>query len=308
MMYLLYGESYQTEKEIDNIIKSNNIDSINISKYDMDAYNYKDILLDMESSSLFEDKKIVIVNNASIFTAAKTGVDGSTFEEYLSSPNPNTISIFIVNGNLYERKKVTKWIRKKVIFKEFVVSNNPFEILNSLLEDYKMDINVKNKFIELVGNDTYRINNELDKLKIYKGNDKNITLEDIVNITTNNIDADLFKLMDAIIENNIDRSIEYYHDMLLYNTEPIQIIVALANKYRLMYQVKRLFKKGYTEGDIAKELKQNPKYIFVINKISRNYDDNYLLRQLKSLANLDYEIKSGKIDATLGLELFILKK
>lgn len=307
-MYLLYGESYQTEKEIDNIIKSNNIDSINISKYDMDAYNYKDILLDMESSSLFEDKKIVIINNASIFTAAKTGVDSSIFEEYLSSPNPNTISIFIVNGNLDERKKTTKLIRKNGIVKEFVVSNNPIEILNNLLEDYKMDINTKNKFISLVGNDIYRISNEIDKLKLYKAEDKNITLEDVILLTTNNIDADLFKLMDAIIDNDIASSIEYYHDMLLYNTEPIQIIVALANKYRLMYQVKRLFKKGYTEGDIAKELKQNPKYIFVINKISKNYDDNYLLRQLKSLANLDYEIKSGKIDATLGLELFILKK
>ena len=274
----------------------------------MDAYNYKDIILDMESASLFEDKKAVIVNNASIFTAAKTGVDGTAFEEYLASPNPNTISIFIVNGNLDERKKVTKLIRKNGIVKEFVVSNNPADILTNLLDDYKMDSNAKNKFIELVGNDTYRINNELDKLKIYKGDDKSITLDDVINITTNNIDADLFKLMDAIISGDVDKAIEYYHNMLLYSTEPLQIIVALANKYRLMYQVKRLFKKGYTEGDIAKELKQNPKYIFVINKISRGYDEKYLLRELKMLADLDYKIKSGKIDPALGLELFIIKK
>ncbi len=308
MLYLLYGESYQIKKYVDQIISENNISNININKYDMDAYNYKDIILDLETVSLFDDKKIVIVSNASIFTSAKTGIDATLFEKYLENYNPNTICIFIVNNTLDERKKVTKLIRKNGIVKEFTVSNNPSEVIVSLLGDYKMDNVTKNKFIELIGNDVYSINNELDKLKLYKGEDKVITIDDVLNITTKNIDADLFKLMDAIISGDVDKSIEYYHNMLLYNTEPIQIIVALANKYRLMYQVKRLYKKGYTEGDIAKELKQNPKYIFVINKISKNYDDNYLLKQIKSLANLDYEIKSGRIDASLGLELYILKK
>lgn len=308
MIYLLYGEDYQIKKYIDEIKKENNIDDMNINRYELDAYNYKDVIMDMESVSLFEDKKIVIISNALIFTSSKTTVDSIPFEKYIDNYNPNTIAIFIVNGNLDERKKVTKLIRKKGVVKEFTISNNPSDIITSLLDDYKMDNNAKNKFIELVGNDIYSINNELDKLKIYKGNNKNISLDDVINITTNNIEADLFKLMDAIIDGNKEKALEEYHNMLLYNTEPIQIIVALANKYRLMYQVKRLYKKGYTEGDIAKELKQNPKYIFVINKISRSYDEKYLLKQIKELADLDFNIKSGRVEASLGLELYIIKK
>jgi len=114
--------------------------------------------------------------------------------------------------------------------------------------------------------------------------------------------------MDAIMDNNKDLALKYYDNMLIYNTEPIQIIIALANKYRLMYQVKTLKTLGYTDNDIARELKQSPNYIYVLNKLSKSYNDNYLLEQLKTLASLDYNIKSGNIDSKLGLELYILKK
>lgn len=308
MLYLLYGDSYQIKKEIDNIINNNDINEFNISKYDLNAYNYKDVLEDWTTESLFSEKKAIIVSNAVIFTSAKSNVDTVPFENYIPNYNPDVIMIFTIDDKIDERKKVTKLIRKHGIVKEFVLNTNPNDIVKNMLDDYKMDNNTLNKFISLVGNDTYNIKNEIDKLKIYKGDDKIITSIDIDNITTKNIDANLFKLMDNIIDNNKDEAIETYHNLLLYNTEPIQIIVSLANKYRLMYQVKTLYKNGYTEGDIASELKQNPKYIFVLNKLSRNYSNTYLLEQLKELANLDYEIKSGKMEADLALELYILKK
>ncbi|MBR1376279.1 MAG: DNA polymerase III subunit delta [Bacilli bacterium] len=308
MLYLLYGEAYQIKKEVDKIIKDNNILDINISKYDLDAYNYKDVLEDCTSISLFDDKKAIIVSNASIFTSAKTGIDIEKFEEYIPNYNPNAIVIFTLEDKLDERKKTVKLIRKHGVVKEFNTSDNPNDIVKSMLDDYQMDLKTINRFIELVGNDTYNISNELDKLKLYKGEDKNITIEDVNNVTTNNIDIDLFKLMDAIMENKKEDAIERYHNMLLYNTEPIQIIIALANKYRLMYQVKTLFKLGYTEGDMAKELKQSPKYIFVLNKLSKSYSASYLLNEIKELAKLDYDIKSGNMEDELALELYILKK
>ena len=308
MLYLFYGDAYQIKKEIDKLIKENGINTIDINKYDLDAYNYKDIILDAESVSLFDDKKMIIVEDADIFTSSKISFDPIDFEKYIDNPNPNTIMIFTVGDKIDERKKIVKSIKKTGIVKEFAVNNNPISMVQMMLDNYKMDNFITNKFLELVGNDTYNISNEIDKLKLYKGDDNNITSSDVDDITTKNIEVDLFGLMDAIIENNKEKAIEKYHNMLLYNTEPIQIIIALANKYRLMYQVKNLFKKGYTEGDIARELKQNPKYIFVLNKISKSYSNEYLLEQLKNMADLDFNIKSGKMDASLALELYILKK
>lgn len=307
MLYLLYGDTFGIENEVKKILETNKFEDINISKYDLDAYNYKDVLEDASSVSLFDDKKIIIVSNASIFTSAKTSIELEPFEKYIENYNPNTILIFTADSKIDERKKVTKLIKKHGTVKDFVIDDDPSTFIKNLLGDYKIDNNTLNYLISLIGNDNYNIQNEIEKLKLYK-EDKLITKEDIDNITTKNIDDDLFKLMNYILENNKVLAIESYHNMLLYSVEPIQILVSLANRYRLMYQVKTLYKLGYTDGDIAKELKQSPGYIYHLKKDSSNYSDKYLLNQIKALADLDYKIKSGKIEDKLGLELYILKK
>ena len=307
MLYLLYGDTFKVNKEIDNILSKEGIADININKYDMDVSNYNIILDDASSVSLFDDKKAIIVSNAFIFNTTKN-VDLDSYEKYFSNANPNTIIIFTLNTKPDERKKITKLIKKEGIYKEYLTDTNPNIIINNLLEDYKMDNKAKEEFINLVGNDTYNIQNELDKLKIYKINDKVITLDDVINITTKNSEVDLFKLIDSIIKNDKSYAIEAYNNMLSFNIEPIQIIIALANKYRLMYQVTRLTKKGYTDGDMAKELKQSPGYIYYLKKDAFNFNEKTLLDQISELAEMDYNIKSGKIDAKMALELYILKK
>jgi len=70
MVYLLNGNIYQIKEYINTLIKDNNIDEININKYELDAYNYKNVLEDASSISLFEDNKMIIVSNASIFSSS----------------------------------------------------------------------------------------------------------------------------------------------------------------------------------------------------------------------------------------------
>ena len=204
MLYLLYGDAYGINGYIKKILESNKLEDINISKYDLDAYNYKDVLEDASSVSLFDDKKIIIVSNASIFTSAKTSIELESFEKYIENFNPNTILIFTTENKIDERKKVTKLIKKHGTVKDFVIDDDPKSFIKSLLDDYKMDDSVINYFMSFVGNDNFNIKNEIDKLKLYK-EDKVITKEDIDNITTKNIDDDLFKLMNYILENNILR-------------------------------------------------------------------------------------------------------
>ena len=307
MLYLLYGDAFGIENEVKKIIQASKIDDINISKYDLDAYNYKDILEDASSVSLFDDKKLIIVSNASIFTSAKSGVDLEDFEKYIENYNPNTIVIFTTENKIDERKKVTKLIKKHGVVKDFVIDDDPKTFIKNLFDDYKIDNDTINYFISFVGNDNFNIKNEVEKLKLYK-EDKIITKEDIDLITTKNIDDDLFKLMNYILEDDKIKAIESYHNMLLYSVEPIQILISLANRYRLTYQVKTLVKIGYTDGDIAKELKTSPGHVYYLKKDSMNYSNKYLLDQIKTLADLDFKIKSGKIEDKLGLELYILKK
>lgn len=306
MVYLLYGtKEFEIEEEIKKLSK--NIDELNISKYDLNNDMLSLALEDVKTVSLFGDKKLVIIDNANMFTGS-TSKDSDLIEQYLNHINESIILILIVhNDKLDTRKKITKLINKVGKVKEFNDELDVTSLVRKLFKDYNIDYQTIKLFIDRVGNNPLIIKNEINKIKIYKGNDKNISEEDILNLTTKLIEIDIFKLIDYIVRKNKEKALELYYEMLKMNEEPIKIVVILANQFRIIYQAKELLKKGYSEKDIASTLKIHPYRVKLAIQNGRNYTSDILLKNLNALADIDIGIKTGTINKDLALELFILK-
>lgn len=307
MVYLLYGSiNYLIKDEINKIIKENNIFDINISKYDLTVDSMGKIINDAISVSLFSEKKLIIVNNSIVFTSLSKIDDNdiNSLENYLNNINESTILIFITSS-LDERKKIVKLMHKKAIIKEF---NNTdiTDIVKKLFDNYIISLENIKFLIERVGDDINLLSTEIDKIKIFKDNDLNITKEDIINLTSKSLEVNNFKLIDAIISKNKKMALELYYERTKLNEEPIAIIISVANQIRIMYQVKNLYMNGYSENEIAKILEIHPYRVKLANQNSKKYDEDLLLNYLKQLSNLDINIKTGNIDKNMGLELFIL--
>ena len=306
MVYLLYGlKDFQINEEIKNLTKNQN--DMNISRYDLNNTPLKDAIDDAETYSMFAETKTVIVENASMFTTL-TSKDSDIVENYLNNINKSTNLIFTSHTEKIDtRKKITKLIKKVGIVKEFNEEISPLNLTKNLLKDYDISEKTINLFLDRVGNNPLIIQNEINKIKIYKNKDKNITDKDIINLTNKNIDIDIFKLIDYIVQKNKEKAIELYYEILKINEEPIKIIAILANQFRIMYQSKESLKKGYSEKDIASILKIHPYRVKLAIQNSRNYSSKTLLEYLNNLADIDIGIKTGKLNKDLALELFILK-
>ena len=305
MIYLLYGnKDYRINNEIKKITK--NIDKINITKYDLNVDDIKEIINDAETYSLFEDKKIIIIENANMFTGS-TSKDSEIIEKYIKNENPLTTLILIVRGEKIDsRKKITKLLQKQGKIIEFNEDINIDKLINKELKDYKIDYQTLSLFKNRVGTNPLIIENEINKIRLYKNNSE-ITKEDILNVTIKTIEIDIFKLIDDIVKGNKEEGIEIYHEMLKTNEEPLKIVIMLANQFRIMYQAKELILKGYTEKDIASILKIHPYRVKLAIQNSRNYSSKTLLKYINDLADIDIGIKTGKLNKNLALELFILK-
>ena len=160
--------------------------------------------------------------------------------------------------------------------------------------------------LDRVGKELHQLEQEVQKLKMYRIDTKKISVEDVQNLTSKNIDIDIFGLIENIVTKNKEKAMETYGEMLKRNEEPIKIIVMLANQFRIIYQSKALYQKGYTEGDIAKELAIHPYRIKLALQKGRHFSSEVLLTYLNELANLDLSIKEGLVDKEMALELFIL--
>ena len=312
MIYLFYGnEQLLINNEVNKIIHDNNIDEVNISRYNLEEVLLKDIIEDANTISLFSDKKLIIVDNSYIFIRTTKKVieqDTDILIEYLNKPNPDTILIFIINNEKIDSvKKICKLIGVKGSIKEFNTPTNINNYVSKLFDDYKIDNNCINLLIKRVGSNLNILNEEANKLKIYKIDDKIITREDIINLTNKNIDVNIFNFIDNIINKNKKEALNTYQEMLKLNEEPIKIIIMLANKFRLMYQACELSKKGYSIDEIADKLNSKRYPVQLAIEKGYKYDSKVLLNILEELADLDTNIKMGLIDKEIALELFILK-
>lgn len=312
MIYLLYGtQEYLIEKEIQKIIKDNKIDKININEYDLENTLIETIIDDASTISLFADNKMIIVDNSYIFTGTtnkkllKQNVE--VLETYLDNINENTVVIFKINKDSIDgRKKIVSKIKKIGKVLEFNEITNINKYIKDLFENYNITSENISLFHSRVGDNLFLIENEIKKIKTYKGNDLEITKEDIINLTTKSINIDIFNLIENIISKNKEDAIQSYNEMIKLGEEPIKIVIMLANQIRIIYQAKELSKLGYSEKNIADILEIHPYRVKIALSNAYRYDSDELLKNLYKLSDIDINIKQGNIDKNLSLEMFIL--
>ncbi len=175
-----------------------------------------------------------------------------------------------------------------------------------MLLGYEIENNLINLIIKLAGDDLNILKQETKKLIDYKDNSKTITKEDIIKVISKNIQPDLYLFIDKLLKKEIKESLEIYYELLLYNEEPIKIIIMIANQFKLMFQTNKLINMGLNQNDIAQKLNVHPYRVKLALEKSYQYHEDDLLKYIEKLADLDYQIKSGKINNKIGLELFIL--
>ena len=296
--YLIYGiDRSIIDNELDKLLKKLKIDDV--VKYRIPDTKIEDIIEDASIVGMFSSQKVIVVENATFFNANKTIDNLSLLEEYLEHYNKDKIDT---------RKKITKKI--KDIGEIISCNKEDREYFKSFINNYLQDSGYKldsiDYFLDYVGMDLNNMKTELDKLFMYKLEDKVIHNEDIKNICLRNYQDDIFTLTDAIIAKDTTKALEFT-DMFLNNGyEEMQLIFLFASQFRFLFQVKRLANKNKNYKEIARILEVNPYRVkFSLAKVAR-YTEDMILDELEKLAKMDTLIKSGKMNKHLALEMYIL--
>lgn len=305
-IYLISSpDKYIINKKISGIITENK--DFEVINHDLEEVTISNVLEDINTYDLFNTRKIIVANNAFFLTTEKGKNIEHNIEElekYINNPNPDNILI-LTSGKVDSKKKIVKLLKEKGEF----IEENEINIIKEIernIGDYKINSETINYLINYLNNDNYRIINELEKLKLYKLQEKEINITDIDEFVTRNIDDNIFELIDNIVLKNKKEAFIVYEDLILKNEDPIKIMVLLANKFRLLYQVKILSNTMFKNEDIASVLGCHPYPVKLARNIVNKYSEKDLINILKSLANMDLDIKSGNTYKDIAFELFIL--
>ena len=303
-LYYIETDNYQIlDIKVREILKESNLTTENLITYDMEECNISDAIVDLDTYSLFNEKKIVLCKNCIFLETGKSEIEHnvSLLEKYLNNPNINNILILSANKS-DGKKNIVKLVKEKC---KIVESNiDIFKYIKDYAKGYSISDEVIRYLMINTLDDITHITNELDKLMALKNNEKEITKADIDLIVIKKIDNNIFDLIDAIISKNKAKSLKIYNEMINYGEDIFKIFVSLSNQIRLIYQVKTL--KNLSNEEIAEKLKlKNVKQVMALRYKIDKYTSNELTNYLHQLAIMDEELKTGKSIDNIVFPTFI---
>ena len=315
MIFVIYGEeSFLMEQKLQALKKEYNCseEMMNLSTYRGDEDSIESVYEDLITPPFFTDKKMIVLKNLYFLTTKKLKKDNSEieyFEKCLDNDSKELIFvIYHVGKDFDERKKIVKRLRKEAKFFE-IDKVNHYKLSDSTRQAVKrrnaiIDDDALELLLSRLGDSLNNVVMEVEKLCLY---DKHITYEAVDKLVSKPLDENVFALTSAILQRDRQKMFSIYKDLMILNEEPIKLIVLIAGQMRLIYQVKLLDRKGYTDKEIGKILGINPYRLKYLRQEGKDFDLNELLKCLDALSKLDVEIKTGKIDKKMGLELFMIR-
>ncbi|MEK4230064.1 DNA polymerase III subunit delta [Solibacillus sp. FSL H8-0538] len=318
-VYLLVGEeSYFIDETIMRLKEAlGDGDEVEVMTFDLNEQPIDYVIDEADTIPFFSDRKCIIAKNASFLKATDKGKekidhDLKRLENWLGHPSDTAITLFIAPyEKLDERKKVTKLMKEKsvMLLAETPQNNDLYVWIQSEVEAFGKVIadDAAVKLVEMVGAHMLQLQQEIEKLALYLGEDYEITVELVEDLVAKTLEHDAFKMLNAYLAHNQAEALKIYHDLLRQKEEPIMLVGLLASNIRTMSNVYYLQKKGYHPQQIAKQLKIHPYRVKMITEQRNRPSDERLLQALYSLAQVDLQLKTTGGNRERHLELFLMK-
>lgn len=313
MNYVLYGEeTYVLQETLRKLVHntSSNDDDLNTMRLDALKNSVEQLLEDAQTVPFFADKKTIVVENANFLCANDdTGWDTASLETYLDRPMESTDLIFVGSFEKMDaRKKIVKKIQKtcKVLvfhhldaFEKKRYVEEQIKKRGIVLDDFTMEV-----LLSRLDCDIRRIRNELTKLELYGDG---INEEVVRSLITRPLEENVFELVNAVVDQRIHDAFLIWEDMCAQNKDVIYFIAMLSSQFRFLFQVKELMQQGHSKAEITSILAAHPYRVQVSMRSVQSMHKESLLSILDRLATLDQMIKSGRIQKTIGFEMFLLR-
>lgn len=325
MIYFLHGDTAPLQikyGEIIDKIKSNN-PSIPEKIFDASLDEVTLFFDSISTNSIFSPKELIILKRAEDFK----NLDG--IAKSLKMYNLAQKEIVIVYEEfLNDYGKIKNPIPKKTLdsFQEiaeiicFRKENEKKAIIFYIQHELNISEYEAEKFVELVGDDFFKVKNEIEKVKSFLDGDS-FNLEKVKPLLSINEEYNLKNLIENfLISKNVKDLLHFVSKEKLHNNfiygiaEELIFYLKLSSLAQDNILNKNTSYKKFNEG-IFENIKMffltdrgypHPYTLFLKLKNIDIFDEFFLRKKLKELTYLEYSIKSGNLDVEIGVEDYII--
>ena len=319
MIYFIGGLSNREFKYFDIIesIRKNN-QGIQESFFDVEVKEEDKFLDKISFNSIFSLKELIVLKRAEKLKNIEKILD------YILSLDIENKEI-VIDYSCEEGKFPSKLAKKieelkndKKIEVYLFLSSDDGSLKKYIETELKINEKESSMLIEMIGNNPFKVKNEVRKISIYLNGEK-FDINEIKKIICVDKKFKLYEMTANILTNNPKETMSYLEETKEY----MGILYSLYSELEDMYKLKVLVKEGYNFSTSYNKFKgeyENIKEIFKVNGRSQNSysifkkierTKNYTINNLRKLIfrcwEIEKDIKNGKIEMGTGVEFLIIE-
>ncbi len=317
MLVLLYGaDNYRSKKKLNEVVgryKKIHQSGLNYLQFSEENFSLEKFQTAIESVSMFNEKKLfVFLNLFNKVLVPLTEQFQNYFERWNLKQSKDIIIVIYESDVLDEKNPLFKYLVKPPIFCQKFQPLSGFRLHQWIKKEFsKNDFQVDDSVISLLssylGNDLWALNNAIEKLILYQlsAGRKQILLESVKSLIESKIEADIFQMVEALGERNKEKAFNLLHKHLSLGENELYLLSMFIWQFRNLMQVKDLVEKNVPFSHLSKILKMHP---FVIKKTyyqAKLFHLNELKKIYQRLLKIDQDVKTGQIESSLALDVFI---
>nr|WP_314278109.1 DNA polymerase III subunit delta [uncultured Peptostreptococcus sp.] len=308
-------------EEFKNLSK-NSMPDFNLRIIDGQETNIETLISAIETLPMMSDKRYIVVKDFELFQAKRKFFNEESESEFIKIIEnvPDTaLVLFVSYGEVDTKKsKLYKTVDKigDVLKMDKLEDIELFNWCKDAFE--KNHIKVNNSeliyFIDLTGYKDKKslitladLKNEIGKISAYLGRGASLDKESINKLLTNNIEDNVFKMIDMIGVKNTKKALSLFNDMLYKGGSVLGTFSLLSTRFSQILQLKGLLEMKVSIDTIKNTMGLQK---FQVNKLvnqSKNFDEESIISIINKISDMDYAIKQGKITDKLAAEVLIVE-
>ena len=158
------------------------------------------------------------------------------------------------------------------------------------------------KLAEYVGSQTLRATQEINKLLAYVNYDRPVTSEDVVLLTAQEQEGNIFELTDALGERDGSKALAQL-GILLETNDALELSGMIHRQFRLLLQAREILDERGGEEQVRELLNLHPYVAQKLTQQARQFSLDRLKAIYHRLLEIDIGIKSGGMPGEVAFEL-----
>lgn len=290
-VYLIEGEDAYFRERALKMLSETFVSEpeINSASFDGTSFNLYELLSSLSALPFMSRKRLTVIREfypkadvlkkdlKSFFDAPPEETLFAIVNEKPSEPLKKFKSVCVVDCGKASVALLVKWIKARCAKDNVFIENSTAETL-----------------AEYCLSDMTRIENETEKLIAFAGNGGTISREDVDGFVSRSAEYKIYEMTDCVGKKQFGKALDIISDLTEKGETPQRIIVSVYNYFR------RLLHVAIADAEVSELAAMFNIKEFAVKK-AKEQAAMFKKRSLKSavdmLADADFKIKSGKIDA-----------